>query len=263
MKYNININQYAVIRNNLQLDVTDLAIFDFIKDFANSKACTKLQTPEGIFFWLSHQLIINEMPILNIKTKQGIIKRINNLIEAQLIIRHPNTNEYQKPMYSFGQKYDLLTFNDTETNVYTSKQMFRPPLNDCLQVPVNERLDDNNINNYHNIEENNNKQEKIKNKKETTFRESEVFQMVNGDDYSKLIEHFAKNKAYQGIDIVYYFHCILDWSDQHEKEKRTARGWLATFNTFIRRDKENNKIHTIQQQQPNEFAEGALFFLNM
>lgn len=119
------------------------------------------------------------------------------------------------------------------------------------------------INNIFDNNKDNNKQEKIKNKKETTFRDSEVFQMVNGDDYSKLIEHFAKNKAYQGIDIVYYFHCILDWSDQHEKEKRTARGWLATFNTFIRRDKENNKIHTIQQQQPNEFAEGALFFLNM
>ena len=45
MKYNISINQFAAVRNGFakDLDLIDLAIFDFIKDFANSSKCVKVQ----------------------------------------------------------------------------------------------------------------------------------------------------------------------------------------------------------------------------
>ena len=82
MKYTILINQYAAVNSGLDLDLIDLAIFDFIKDFANCASCVKMHTPEGIYFWISHKLILEAMPLLNIKTSQGMIKRIDNLIKA-------------------------------------------------------------------------------------------------------------------------------------------------------------------------------------
>lgn len=108
MKKVISIKQGAVVRNNRQLDIIDLAILDFIKDVANSEECTKVHTPQGIYFEVSHRAIMNEMPILNITTKQGILKHINKLIDAQLIERHPNTNYYQMPLYKFGRQYQNL-----------------------------------------------------------------------------------------------------------------------------------------------------------
>ena len=119
MKYTILINQYAAINSGLDLDLIDLAIFDFIKDFANSSKCVKIQTPEGVFFWISHALIIESMPILNIKSKNGVIKRIENLVEAKVLRKHPNCEVYNKTLYSFDENYELLAFT-TDTPLYES-----------------------------------------------------------------------------------------------------------------------------------------------
>jgi len=122
----------------MNLDLIDLAIFDFIKDFANSASCIKMHTPEGVYFWISHQLIIDEMPLLGIKTKQGIIKRIENLIQSEVLKKHPNCDMYSKTLYSFGKGYDLLLFNHNAVLVDTPKLSFTPPLNESLAPPLNE-----------------------------------------------------------------------------------------------------------------------------
>lgn len=234
-------DNYIVIQGtaivNLHLSGNELICYSLIQGFCQDGESTF----KGSLNYIASALNI---------TKQNAKAVIDRLIKKGLV------NKVDK--YINGVKFCEYSVNNNG-GTETATGVFETATRGDTETATNNTI----INNIFDNNKENNKQEKIKNKKETTFRDSEVFQMVNGDDYSKLIEHFAKNKAYQGIDIVYYFHCILDWSDQHEKEKRTARGWLATFNTFIRRDKENNKIHTIQQQQPNEFAEGALFFLNM
>ena len=110
MKYTISINQFAAVNNGLDLDIIDLAIFDFIKDFSNSPKCVKMQTADGIYFWISHKLILESMPLLNIKTTQGLSKRIDNLIKANIIKKHPDCDKLSKTLYKFGSNYDLLTF---------------------------------------------------------------------------------------------------------------------------------------------------------
>lgn len=45
MKYSININQKAAIDLGLKLDIVDLAIFDYIKDFSASKASSMARRP--------------------------------------------------------------------------------------------------------------------------------------------------------------------------------------------------------------------------
>ena len=144
MKYTILINQYAAVNSGLDLDLIDLAIFDFIKDFANCASCVKMHTPEGIYFWISHKLILEAMPLLNIKTSQGMIKRIDNLIKAGILQKHPNCELYNKTLYCFGENYELLTFTEKAarilTGVDTPKQKLMPPINESLGVPINESL---------------------------------------------------------------------------------------------------------------------------
>lgn len=153
MKYTILINQYAAVNSGLDLDLIDLAIFDFIKDFANCASCVKMHTPEGIYFWISHKLILEAMPLLNIKTSQGMIKRIDNLIKAGILQKHPNCELYNKTLYCFGENYELLTFTEKAarilTGVDTPKQKLMPPINESLGVPINESLgyNSNNIDN--------------------------------------------------------------------------------------------------------------------
>lgn len=151
MKYYIFINQYAVLANGLDLDIIDLAIFDFIKSFANSDKCVKMQTPEGVYFWISHKLILEEMPILNIKTNQGLMKRVEKLINAGILKKHPNCEHYRQTLYCFGENYDILEFannvNQPPTEVYNPQQKFRGTPNESLGITPNESLGYNNINN--------------------------------------------------------------------------------------------------------------------
>lgn len=159
-KYTILINQFAAIENDLDLDIIDLAIFDYIKDFSGSNYCSKIATPEGTYFWLSHKKIIQDLPLLKIKSSQGIIKRIANLINNGIFEKHPNCELYGKTLYKAGVNYDLLIFGksvDTPQRKFrggqtevdgTPQQEFRVPPNESLgYYNINDNIIiDNNIN---------------------------------------------------------------------------------------------------------------------
>lgn len=106
MKYNIYINQKAIIDLGLDLDVIDMSIFDFFNYFSNSSNCVKVFIDGKQYFWISHTKIINDLPIIRINTRQGILKRINKLIEANLIERADG--EMQRSYYRFGVNYDSV-----------------------------------------------------------------------------------------------------------------------------------------------------------
>lgn len=118
-KYSININQQAALELGLNVDIIDLAIFDFIKDFVNSKKCVRTQTDEGVFFWVSHKTIIEQLPLINITTPRGIAKRVENLINAGLLKKYSKCDELSRTLYTFGEKYDEYHF------VRTPEQKFQ------------------------------------------------------------------------------------------------------------------------------------------
>lgn len=286
MKYTILINQYAAVTNGLNLDLIDLAIFDFIKDFANSSSSVKMQTPEGVYFWISHKLVLEAMPLLNIKTNQGLIKRIDNLINAGILRKHPNCDKYRQTLYSFGENYDLLAFANMDlqptTKVDNPQQKLMATPNKSLGITPNESLGYN-INNTDNTNNDNNiapqidfaapvpvieQPEESKDKK-TLFRNSEIYKLVKFDetgagvDYSEFEKKFA-TPEFETVDLVYYFHAVADWSDQ-KNMKRTKNGWLATVRNFIRGDVERNKLHLkpqFQQSKSKINVSDAVKFLN-
>lgn len=106
-KYYICINQRAIVELGLDLDFTDVSIFEYIKSFSNSSKCVKVNTDDGIFFWVSHKNIMDEMPMLRIKTAQGIINRVEKLISAGLLAKYKDCEKFGKTLYAFGPTYDL------------------------------------------------------------------------------------------------------------------------------------------------------------
>lgn len=266
MKYNISINQYAAVTNGLNLDIVDLAIFDFIKDFANSPKCVKMQTSNGTFFWLSHKLIISELPLLGISTRQGVIKRINKLIDADLIVRADNCVEDGKSWYAFGANYHKMIFGENEGEGVTKvtpcerslsgdcKQPFTPPVNNRLQNNIYNK--DNN-NKFYNIvaetdfsatsEENENSslnQESGKLRGTTEPRKClfENSRFCKFEDFEKC---FAAPE-FEKIDMVYYFNALADWS---ASKGRMQKNWIAQARNFIRGDERKGQLRLKPQYQ--------------
>lgn len=105
----------------------------------------------------------------------------------------------------------------------------------------------------------------VDNKKKTTiFRNSGVFKLVKGNDYSEFEKLFA-TPEFAPVDLVYYFHSVADWSDTKIGVKRTFNGWVATVRNFIRGDVEKKKVHLKPEHQAPQNklnVGGAMEFLN-
>lgn len=228
MKYNIHINQKAVIDLNLDLDVVDMAIFDFIKDFSNSTACQKILIGGKQYFWITHSKIISDLPIIRINSRQGILKRINKLIVANLIDRVDGDS--QRSYYCFGVNYDNVTF------VTDRQQPLSRTDNESLPKPDNESCRDN-------ITINNN----TKDNKQILFSNS------IWNSYEALKMELAKDlnfvKEFAGVDLKSYIEDCLAWSVS-KNNKSTNNGWYLTLRKWMRDDRKQGKLAMLTQ--PNK-----------
>lgn len=104
-KYSININQFAVVKHGLKLDLIDCALFDYLKDFAHCDKISKTFSDGKSYFYIKWNKIVDDMPMLGINTRKGIIARINNLIDSKLLERHPDNQTNGQSMFCFGENY--------------------------------------------------------------------------------------------------------------------------------------------------------------
>jgi hypothetical protein len=146
MNYTIEINQLAGETYFPELDIIDLAIYDYLLKFYPS--AEKYNDSLGTWIWISHNKLILDMPKLKIKSKAGIIKRINNLIDSEIIIRHPNSINLNRSYYKIGPKWDLLI------KFIPPQQKSRGHNNENQEVPNNENQENNNTNIDHNTKDN-------------------------------------------------------------------------------------------------------------
>lgn len=91
------------------------------------------------------------------------------------------------------------------------------------------------------------------------FRNS-VFVEING---LEIFESKFKNEIIAGIDILYYFNSVKDWSETKTlaKFKRTPNGWIATARNFMRTDKNENKLKMLKLAEHNTDKD-AVEYLN-
>lgn len=162
MKYNIYINQVAAVMLSPSLDIIDMAIVDYMSSFANSSSCIKVNTSSGVYFWISHKKIIDDMPLLGITTTRGIAKRIEKLIALDILKKHEDCETYQKTLYAFGESYDKLVFTPERNDI---------PLNASSTPPMNESSGDNNIIIDYNIKEEKDKSFSKKVSKDALFED--------------------------------------------------------------------------------------------
>ena len=111
MKYNININQYAL--HETGLDLVDAALLDFLANLhaSNSQAISnnRIKDAGATMTWVSYSEIIKQMPMLGIKTKSTISARIKKLEDAGMI---QTITKEQRTYYCMGSAYQDTQFRD-------------------------------------------------------------------------------------------------------------------------------------------------------
>lgn len=250
MKYTILINQKAIIENGINIDLIDASIFDFIKDFSHSPKCETIQILSVKYFWISHTLIIENLPLLGIKSKRGIQKRIDNLVETGLLKRHPDCKQMARTYYCFGDKYEAVTF------CASYEQKFRGATNKSSDPPTNKSSEDNIYKNDTIISDTNGELENslfpdftIDKRKKTIYRNCDLKK-------EGVLREVFKNEIAAGIDVQYYATRVEWWSNTKEGLKRGFYGWRDTINKFMSEAKEAGKLKMLETE-PKEESEFA------
>lgn len=75
-----------------ELDLTDIEIIKYFQQFALSKNMKHLEKNNNLYFWLSYQKLIDDLPILNIKSKRTIARRFD-ILEQKGIFEKTIVNE--------------------------------------------------------------------------------------------------------------------------------------------------------------------------
>ena len=124
IQYSLILHLREVQELGIDISLVDLVIFEFLRSFETKTYCKKEKLDdEQIYFWVSHELIMKQLPILGIKTKRGIIDRINNLVNIGLLIRYTSPKGVNKSYYRFTALADRFDSG------CTCEQNFTPPVN--------------------------------------------------------------------------------------------------------------------------------------
>ena len=106
MKYNIKINQKAIVDNWFNLDIIDWAILNYIEDFSKSERLAKIIINWVEYFWIQYEHMIKEMPMLWITNKQALKNRVDKIVGCWILEKHLlNGNS---TYFRFWKKYELL-----------------------------------------------------------------------------------------------------------------------------------------------------------
>jgi hypothetical protein len=118
MKYNININQLAIVDNNIDMDLIDASILDYLIDICSSVheriEYNRITNESGKWTWLDYQSLIDGMPLLKITTKSGISNRIKKLKDIGFIktfLDH-SKNDGQKTYIMLTEMIDIIKFSE-------------------------------------------------------------------------------------------------------------------------------------------------------
>ncbi len=92
------------------LDLKDLVILRFIYTFIVSKSIFKKKIDGRDFYWIKTSYIIEQLPLLNIKSKDMIMRRVKKLVENKLLDYRLMKEGGTYTLYAIGSEYENLFF---------------------------------------------------------------------------------------------------------------------------------------------------------
>jgi len=155
-RYNWIIDQRAIIESGLSIDIIDFSIMRILSDFAMSGNCKSMQSDGYIWFYFSWKIIPQQAPVLGLKSRQGVIRRINKLKSNNLLVGHKDNQVNNDSWYRMGENYDrLLRKTPVHEKVQGVHEKVHVPVHNDIHPPVHDRVH-NKTTNINNTINNNN-----------------------------------------------------------------------------------------------------------
>ncbi len=237
MKYQISINQKAIIDNGLNVKGTSLetwALLDFLLFFQNANNLKKIQVDGREFIWINYKYIIENSPLCNFYN-QSIKKHLDLLLNLNLIeLYKEKSNDIY---FRFTHKIECLfidkNFTDLGKNLPTPRENFTNPLGKNLPTII---INNQEYINNNNIKEKNIKKEKnsLKNQALDLFKENEkeIKDFFSFEDWFEWVEY--KIKKENKLTILTFSKNIkqlisFGYNAKLSIERSISAGWSGLF----------------------------------
>ena len=113
MKYTFfGFNQEKLIQ--LDLDLIDAAILRFFIDFKDSGDMVMKIIDEKPYYWLKYEYLIQQIPIIKVKSKDALRRRLKKLVESGVLIHKTFKEGGTFSLYGIGENYKFLIKNYEE-----------------------------------------------------------------------------------------------------------------------------------------------------
>lgn len=132
----------------IRLDVIDLLLLNQIADFPNRGSIMKIIDDDKIFFWMSYNEILQELPILNLK-KQALRDRFDKLVLLGLLEKRigkvGNMTFFRLTDRYESLRYDMLSYGGDNESVFTDRGVYSNTQGVCSQIHTISEYNNNNI----------------------------------------------------------------------------------------------------------------------
>jgi len=249
MKYNININQKAVIDNGWDLDINHLALLDCISAIVNSNKTVSISDLNGVWYWVKITYILEQLPLLKIKERR-CKDLLADLENCGLIEINPNNKNLKAHYIRLGKNFHFYNFSDSKINyaencIVTAKDAENDE-NNAITMQNTAQLTMQNIAEYNNINNNNINNNNINNKKIYKKNPIEERQKKFYDECAAYVGEFGK-------EIVREFYDY--WSEENSDKTKFKKEFQKTFNVKSRLNtwkKNKDKFTPSPQIKKNE-----------
>ena len=221
----------------LKLDVTDLLILNHLADFPNRKKVTKIILDDKIFFWVSYNTIIEELPIIDIK-KQALSDRLAKMVELGILERRIQTYGTSANMTFFriDDLYERLKYKDG-SNSQTQDVSYSTTIPCSNQTHDVNNIVNNNIVNIEKEDTNVSKKDCYLSIMDAWNKMSDTLEFVNGirsisDNRKKMIDSLIKRCNTSEEEIIKLINTI-PYADDWVIGKGN-KGWAIDFDFLIK-----------------------------
>jgi len=118
MKRAIFINQEYFIRNNIDVDLSEAAILDYLINIPYWKNVSSFVESGKTFYWVSYDMVLAQLPLLKIK-KDTVYRKIKKMDEMGFIQIHEGNSRMGKTYIFLTDKIKEIIFGAPETTENT------------------------------------------------------------------------------------------------------------------------------------------------
>lgn len=121
MKYTmLGFNQEEAIKMNL--DLIDLAILRYFVDFRDTNKMVMEIIDDKPFYWIDYKTLIESIPIINIKSKDVLRRRLKKLEDKNILLHFCKKDKGTYSFYAIGPEYEKLLEGATEKSNGTTQK---------------------------------------------------------------------------------------------------------------------------------------------